>query len=226
MTLRPSIPLHQHRASRLVTAPAAEPVTAAQLRTHLVVSETEMPDAEANDLIAEARQFIEDQAGIAFVTQTWRLALDRWPGRAEAWWDGVREMPISELYSPDTRASIELPRAPLQSITSVTVYDEANAPTEYTPTDLFSVDTYSMPGRITLRAGATWPIAMRTNNAIEIDYVAGYGDAAAVPATMRRAIRMLAAKMYAERGDGCSVADAYHMSGAKGLVDVYRAVRI
>lgn len=241
MALRPAVPLHQHRANRLVTAPAVEPVTAAQLRTHLVLAEAELPDAEANELIAEARQAIEDHAGLAFISQTWRLSLDRWPGRPEAWWDGVQQTAISELYAPDARAAVELARSPLQSVPRMTTYDEAGAATVYAAVPavvldgpaqielatVVDVDTYSTPGRITLRAGATWPIATRANNAIEVLYVAGYGDTAAdVPATMRRAIRLMASKMHAERGDGCSVADAYADSGAKALIDTYRNVRI
>ena len=204
-----------------------EPVTAAQLRTHLYADATELPDVDAEMLIEEAREYIEMRAGLAFITQTWHMTLDHWPGLRQEWWDGTREGAISTLYRPDYTHLIELPRAPLQSISSLNVYGTDDAATAVTVADVFIVDAYSMPGRLSLRSGSSWPVALRTTNAIEINYTAGYGDTAAeVPASMRRAIRMLAAKMYSERGDGCSVDDAYVSSGAKDLVDNYRAVRI
>ena len=226
MTLRPAVPLYQQRGSVLVTAPASEPVTATELRSHLRVDSTELPDADANALIAEARQTIEDVMGLAFISQSWRLSIDRWPGGAEAWWDGVRQMAISELYAPNYMTSVMLPRWPLVSITSVTVFDEDNNSQAVTVANTFDVDTYQVPGRLTLKRGSTWPIALRANNAIQIVYVAGYANAAAVPAPMKRALKQLAAFLYTNRGDTCEPADAMQKSGAAGLFDTYRPMRV
>lgn len=226
MTLRPAVPLYQQRGSVLVTAPASEPVTASELRSHLRADSTELPDADANALIAEARQMIEDQIGLAFISQSWRLSIDRWPGGAEAWWDGVRQMAISELYAPNYMTSVTLPRWPLVSITSVTVFDEDSNSQAVTVANTFDVDTYQVPGRLTLKRGATWPIALRANNAIQIVYVAGYANAAAVPAPMKRALKQLAAFLYTNRGDTCEPADAMQKSGAAGLFDTYRPMRV
>jgi uncharacterized phiE125 gp8 family phage protein len=226
MTLRPAIPLYQQRGSVLVTAPASEPVTASELRSHLRADSTELPDAEANALIAEARQMIEDLIGLAFISQSWRLSLDRWPGGAEAWWDGVRQMAISELYAPNHMTSVMLPRWPLASITSVTVFDEDSNSQAVTVANTFDVDTYQVPGRLTLKRGSTWPIALRANDAIQIIYVSGYANAAAVPAPMKRALKQLAAFLYTNRGDTCEPADAMQKSGAAGLFDTYRPMRI
>ena len=226
MTLRPAVPLYQQRGSVLVTAPASEPVTASELRSHLRVDSTELPDADANALIAEARQTIEDVMGLAFISQSWRLSIDRWPGGAEAWWDGVRQMAISELYAPNYITSVMLPRWPLVSITSVTVFDEDSNSQAVTVANTFDVDTYQVPGRLTLKRGSTWPIALRANNAIQIVYVAGYANAAAVPAPMKRALKQLAAFLYTNRGDTCEPADAMQKSGAAGLFDTYRPMRV
>lgn len=226
MTLRPPVPLYQQRGSVLVTAPASEPVTATELRSHLRVDSTELPDADANALIAEARQTIEDVMGLAFISQSWRLSIDRWPGGAEAWWDGVRQMAISELYAPNYMTSVMLPRWPLVSITSVTVFDEDSNSQAVTVANTFDVDTYQVPGRLTLKRGSTWPIALRANNAIQVVYVAGYANAAAVPAPMKRALKQLAAFLYTNRGDTCEPADAMQKSGAAGLFDTYRPMRV
>ena len=79
---------------------------------------------------------------------------------------------------------------------------------------------------ITLKRGQTWPVALRASNAIEIVYVAGYANAAAVPAMKKRAVKQLAAFLYSNRGDDCDPADAYHKSGAAGIMDQFRAAKI
>jgi len=226
MSIRTAVPLYQQRGSVLVTAPATEPVTASELRIHLRTDSTELPDAEANSLLAEARSHIENQTGFAFISQTWRLAIDRWPAGGEAWWDGVREMSITELYRSNSLQSVTPPRWPLASITSITTYDEASNSTSVTTANVFDVDTYRTPGRLTLKRGQTWPVALRASNAIEIVYVAGYANAAAVPAMMKRAVKQLAAFLYSNRGDDCDPADAYHKSGAAGIMDQFRAIKI
>jgi uncharacterized phiE125 gp8 family phage protein len=226
MTLRPAIPLYQQRGSVIVTAPASEPVTASELRSHLRADATELPDADANALIAEARQLIEDNTGLAFISQTWRLSIDRWPGGAEAWWDGVRQMAISELYAPNTMTSVMLPRWPLASITSVTVFDEDSNSAVVSIANTFDVDVYQVPGRMTLKRGSTWPIALRSNNAIQIVYAAGYANAAAVPAPMKRALKNVAAFLYTNRGDSCEPTEAMSKSGAAELMATYRPMRV
>jgi uncharacterized phiE125 gp8 family phage protein len=226
MSLRAAVPLYQFRGSVITSAPATEPVTAAELRTHLRTDSTELPDAEANALITDARTEIENMTGLAFITQSWRLSLDRWPAGGEAWWDGVREMSITELYNRNTYQSVALPRYPLQSITSVTVFDEASASTVITVADVFDVDTYQTPGRLTLKRGQTWPVALRANDAIQIIYVAGYTNAAAVPSPMKRAVKQLAAFLYAHRGDDCDPSQAYEDSGAAGIIAQYKVARV
>jgi uncharacterized phiE125 gp8 family phage protein len=222
--LRASVPLYQHRGSVLVTAPTTEPVSAAELRLHLRTDAADFPDA--GTYITDARQEIENRAGVAFLTQTWRLALDRWPAGGEAWWDGVRQGSITELYNENTLRSVELPRWPLASITSVTVYDEASNAVLVNAGNTFDIDLYRRPGRITLKRGATWPIALRASNAIEIVYVAGYTTAATVPGPMKRALRQLASHLYSHRGDDCDPGEAYVASGAESLMAQYSPARL
>ena len=226
MSLRASVPLYQFRGSVLTVAPATEPVTAAELRTHLRTDATELPDAEANALITDARTEIENMTGLAFISQSWRLSIDRWPAGGEAWWDGVREMSITELYNSNTLQSLVLPRWPLVSITSVTVYDEDSNASTVTVNDVFDVDTYQTPGRITLKRGQTWPVALRANDAIQVIYVAGHANAAAVPSTMKRAVKQLAAFLYSHRGDDCDPKDAYDASGAAGIMAQYKPIKV
>ena len=94
MSLRPARLLHEYRGSVIVTPPAVEPVTLAEV-TALLLIDGNADDALLADMIAEAREFIEHISGLAMITQVWRLSLDHWPMTRGAWWDGVRETAIS-----------------------------------------------------------------------------------------------------------------------------------
>lgn len=228
MTLRNPIQTTQYRGSVLVTPPSIEPITASELQKHLRANESILPADDAYELIAEARQEMEDRTGMAFINQTWRLSLDDWPNSQQQWWDGSVQSSISELYGPrGLIGTISLPRYPVGSITSMTVYDEDSNATSVTVGDVFDVDTYQRPARIRLKSGQTWPVALRPTNAIEILYVAGYGpNAASVPYAIKRAIKLLAAYMFAHRGDGCDANEAYQMSGAADIASRYRVKKI
>ena len=223
MSIRHAVKITNPRASRLTVDPAVEPVSVDDLRTHLRIAGTSSDD-ELLMVIIEARMIIEQRLNAALITQTWQLTLDGWPSGASPWWDGVRDGHVNMIAGG--AADIEIPRWPLQSITSCTVYDEDSNSTAVVVASVFDVDTQSLPGRLSLQSGATWPVALRANNAIEIVYVAGYGDAAAdVPADLKRAVKQLAAALYTNRGD-CSEADMMKSSGAMTIVDQYRNRRI
>lgn len=226
MTLRSSVRLYQDRGSVIVTAPSTEPVTATELRSHLIVDSTQLSDNDANALITDARTEIETRLNLAMISQSWRLSLDFWPNGGEEWWDGVREASINSIYTRNSAMSVLPPRWPLVSVTSITVYDEASNSTAVTVADVFDVDTYRTPGRITLKRGQTWPVALKANDAIQIVYVAGYANAAAVPAPMKRAVKELAAYLYAHRGDDCDPSDAWTKSGAESTLNIYKVARI
>lgn len=230
MALLPAKDLYQYRGHVQSTAPAVEPVTADELRDYLRETSDGLPDSAANDLIAEARELIENRTGLSLITQEWTLALDYWPNNSsEPWWDGVRQGSIAELHGGRYAASLGLPRYPLQSVDSVTVYDEASNPTSVTVADTFDVDTYRTPGRITLKSGKTWPVALRASNAIIIVYTSGYGNASTdVPAGLRRAIKQMAAYLYQNRGDGCGcdTSQAFTDSGAASILSAYKVSKI
>lgn len=223
MALRSTIGYYDYRGSVIVTAPASEPVTAVELIAYLRETEAGLSTSEADDLIEEARQMIEDLTGLALITQSWRMTIDQWPNGREAWWDGVREGHADMLRVDGARASLRLPRYPLQSITTVTTYDEDGDSTAVVVASTFDVDTDQNQGRLTLQRGAVWPTAMRANNAIEIEYEAGYGDNAGdVPAPLKRAVKQLAAYLYAHRGDGCDMGEVMKKSGAMSILNTYK----
>jgi len=128
--------------------------------------------------ISAARVYCEEYQGRAYITQTWEKALDDFP-------------------AADT---IQIPIAPLQSVTSVKYYDTDE--TESTLSDsYYYVDTYKDPGRIVLQYGYSWPSdVLRPANGVIIRYVCGYGDNATdVPESIRQAILLLVGHFYENR---------------------------
>lgn len=228
MSLRSPIRTTQYRGNVLITPPTVEPVSSEQLQAQLRANSSILPYEQANELIAEARQEIEDRTGLSLINQTWRLSLDDWPNAQEPWWDGSVQKSISELYGPrGIIGTIDLPRYPVGSVTSMTVYDEDSNATSVTIDDVFDIDTYQRPARIRLKSGQTWPVALRPTNAIEIDYVAGYGaNASAVPIPLRRAVKLLAAYMFSHRGDGCDANEAFDASGVNSILGTYKVKRL
>lgn len=180
----------------LITGPTEEPVSVAELRAHL--RDPADPDAVLMRLIKSAREYVEEATGLALITQTRELTLDNWPGFASGdglgWWDGVREGAIIGRQA----RYVELPRGPLVSITFVKTYDTNNNATTWGSGNYFA-DTGSRPGRLALLDGATWPIPTRAAAGIHIRYVAGYGNAAAVPNALALAILQIAAHWYEHR---------------------------
>lgn len=180
---------------KLVSAPAAEPLSLNDAKAHLRVDGTD-EDSYISALIQFAREFIEGETGRALITQTWAYFLDLWPETfGIGWWDGVRLGPIAS----GAHRIVVLPKPPLQSVTHIKTYDSDDQPTTFSST-LYIVDVGSMPARISLRKGATWPVVGRAINGIEIEFVAGYGNGASdVVGPLRQAMQLLVAHWFENR---------------------------
>ncbi len=160
----------------LITGPAAEPVSLDEAKAHLRVDNTD-EDLLIASLITTARLHLEVETRRVFMTQTWSLVFDDWP---------------------DARF-VELFVAPLQSIDSVTVFDDADTATLIDPALYFaSLDT--LPPRLVLRGSGSWPHPGRSANGIDIRVTAGYGPAPAdVPQPLRQAILLAVAHWFEHR---------------------------
>ncbi len=154
-------------STKLITPPAVEPLTLADAKLHLRVLGTE-EDGLITSLITAARQYCEQFQRRAYITQTWELALDAWPGTGP----------------------LELPYPPLQSVESIT-YIDSTGMEQVMPPAAYAVDTASEPGRIVPVNG--WPSVWHTGGpVIRVRYTAGYGATGAnVPATALHAMRLL-----------------------------------
>ena len=210
--------MSKYNVSRTVD-PAVEPLTLGETKDHLKVDPSITED---NDLIegaiVAARQLAESQTRRQLITQTWLITLPSFPWGSNARFHAVG-IPGSWLIP------IELPIAPIQSITFVRYYDENNA-LQILASDLYDSDLRSARPRIRMWADA-WPRTYQRMEAVEIEVIAGYGDA---PADVPRAIRqwMLCAvtAMYEHR-DIVTERGALQMNPfLDGLLDPYRFIEI
>lgn len=157
------------------SAPATEPLTTAEAKTHLVVDHSD-DDTYIDTLVAAARAYVEQYTGRQLVTATWTMDLERFPG------DDF----------------IQLPFPPLQSVTSVKYYDLSNSQQTLAASKYVVAD--STPGRLRLVSGEAWPqVYPDRAQAVEVIFVAGYGAASAVPADIKHAIKMLVGHWYENR---------------------------
>ncbi|MBY0427907.1 MAG: head-tail connector protein [Alphaproteobacteria bacterium] len=180
-----------------ITPPSSEPLTLAEAKAHLRVSTID-DDTLISGLITATRNVCEEFTARALITQGWRLWLDRFPGDPIPWWDGTREGAYTRLT---VNRFINIPRAPLQSISAVTIYGDDDSSTLFSPT-LYFVDNAAEPGRLALRNNASWPIPMRMSNGISVDFTAGYGAASAVPQAMKQGMLVHIGQLYEHRGEG------------------------
>lgn len=158
------------------TGEGSAPYTAAGLRAH--VGSIADDDSQLTSMALAAREYIETRTNRSLVPNTlYRLTLDAWPGR-----------------------TIELPRSPLTSSTSVAVKYTPNGGAQQTvSTSSYVVDGDSEPPRVVLARDATWPDAeLQSAKAIEVTWRAG---STSVPQRAKHAIKMLADLMYEHRGE-------------------------
>lgn len=161
-------------AAILLTPPEAEPISVSDAKAYLRV-ETDGDDVLVASLIAAARSHVEALGRCVLLTQSWRRVLDGWP--------------------PDGRITPKL--GPLSAVAAARVYDEAGAAHPIGPEN-FVLD--AARGVIALRGCALLQPG-RATAGIEIDVVAGFGDAGSdVPPALMQALRMLIAHWYDNRG--------------------------
>jgi uncharacterized phiE125 gp8 family phage protein len=161
---------------KLITAPASEPVTLAEAKAQCRV-DISTDDTYISNLIIAAREWCEQFDWRVYMPQTWEFYLDAWP----------------------SRNTIEIPKPPLQSITSVKYTDADDVETTLSSSQ-YIVDAVSDPGWLILKSLYTWPaVTLRDANGIAIRFVCGYANAASVPMRIKQAILLLVGHWYENR---------------------------
>lgn len=181
----------------IVTAPLASPVTLAEARAHCRADTAD--DTLLQIYLDAAVAHVDGAQGVlgrCLVTQTWDYSFDCFPDE------------------------ITVPLPTLQSVTSVKYYDvdgieQTITSSNYTVAGqrIAPVETFDWPDIDTERP---YPITVR--------FVAGYGDAADVPAAIKAAILLLTGDMYANREAGGEA--VVENPAVKRLLTPYRKVRV
>jgi hypothetical protein len=191
-----------------VSGPSVEPVTLAEMITHLreFASISEGAQDEITALITTAREWVEDYTGRALVEQSWRLSVDKRigngprrvilpPGNVEngyGWysWD-----------SPDCIDGWLLHKSPVVAITSFASVDDAGTETEIDADQYLLKAADSKWPKIASTTGSIW-----AGNQFRITYRAGFAasvgspdpspDVSLVPRRYVQAIKLYAEALY------------------------------
>lgn len=158
----------------LLTPPAAPLVTLDEAVLHLRVdgvAESSLIEGLVAAATAQAEAFTRRR----FVTQSWRLTLDRFPAGA-----------------------IVLPFPPLVSVAGLAYVDGGGSLQALDPA-AYLVRTAETPGELVPAYGTTWPAARPQPDAVAVEFTCGYGAPEDVPEPIRRAVLLLVGTLYANR---------------------------
>lgn len=186
----------------LLTPPAAEPIALAEAKRQCNV-DTDMTgdDALIESLIVTARRQAENETGLALMTQSWRQTFAAFSG-------------VMELF-----------RAPLVSVQAVRYIDAGDVQQTVSPLAYRMLSSGTV-GKITPAYGLTWPSALSTPDAVEVDFTAGYGAAAAdVPAEIRQWMLLQIGHWYANREAVVTGPIVATLPFVDGLLAPYRVMR-
>ena len=165
--------MEPHYGLSTVTAATAWPIEPDEARAHCRIDITD-EDAQVYDWIKAATEYAEREHDITIMSTTLRMTLDGWPCATDV----------------NRWGSILLPRWPVTSVSSI-AYVDGNGTTQTWASSNYTVDIYSKPARISKAYGITWPTLQEVPNSVTVQFVAGYSSAAAVPATLKRALYLL-----------------------------------
>jgi len=170
----------------LVTPPASEPVTLAEAKLW-IRQDIDDDDAIISSLISAGRVYAETYQKRQLMPATYKFVLDHFP-QGGGWFSGGN--------------SIRLPLPKLISVTNVKYVDPSGTLTTLYDADNTSrvlIETVSQPARISPVYSQPWPVTRTQPGAVQVTYVAGYANAAAVPESTKTAIKLLVAHWYRNR---------------------------
>ena len=157
-----------------------------------------MDDVLIAAMISACRDFAEAKTRRSFLSQTWALTLDSFPGPS------LMGVPYGTAYSIPGHAII-LEKPPIQSIVSIK-YLDLSSTLQTMPT----TDYVDMTGggnqrvddlcRITPVFGKIWPINLPQIGSVVVTYTAGFGATAdTVPPALKAWIKLRLGALYENR---------------------------
>lgn len=188
-------------ALELKTAPAVEPITTAEAKSHMRV-DIDSDNTLIGNLITAARRHTEAYIQKSLITQTWYQYFDY----------GFPHI-------------IQLEKNPVQSVTAITYTDGAGS-SQTLDSANYTLDGNRKPGIIYEAYGKVWPVTRVIRNAVRVEFVAGYGDASTdVPQDIIQAMQLLVSHLYENREASAPINISEVPMGYKALLDPYALVR-
>ena len=200
--------MQSHPLSVLVTAPSVEPLTLTEAKLYLRVDQS-TEDNLISGMVVAARQGVETYTRRALVTQTWDFRYESFM---------------------DTRQPLILPKAPLQSVTSITYLDEDGV-SQTLASSNYSVRTLSGAtagrGYIELNDDVSLPSLYTDALApVTVRAVCGYGAAAAVPDGIKMAIYLMLGDLYEQRQETMMSVSSKTKTTIERLLGPYRLEQV
>lgn len=176
----------------ITSQPASEPVTYADLASHLRVDSTD-DQAYVTALISVAREYIDRITGRASISTAYLLAADSWSSAIglPTWYELEQSRAV---LSP---VNIRLYRAPLIAVQSVKYYAPGAASLTTMSSADYRVITTTEPGSVQIFQNL--PSVADRPDAIQIAFTAGHANIAAMNAMHKHAVKLMAAILYENR---------------------------
>lgn len=162
-------------------APAALPLAWDQVKGHLRLDSEDERSRIEEILVPAACSWAETFTGRVLITQTWKWLRSGFP----------------------VSGFLALPRPPLQTLTAIRYIDTNGVQQTWAPAKYVvdaPVGEKAMPGRVWPAYGESWPTVRTQPNAVEIEFVCGYGAAAGdVPGLLRAAMLLIVGELFERR---------------------------
>jgi len=161
-----------------IVPPTSEPITLAQMK---LFARVDFPDDDTlwPTLMASAREWCEVYCQRRFMLRTMRLLMDFFPGYVDFKLAGQKvSSPFvsgSNAVLVGIRYAIALPYPRVRGVVQFLYQDENGDPQTLIPGGTYILDIESQPARLMPLFGEMWPVARVVANAVQVDYLTGYG---------------------------------------------------
>lgn len=170
-----SLPNEIQQSTNITTAAATASVSTANAKSHLKVEHSD-DDTYIDGLVTAATQEVENITSRTMISTTYDMYLTEFP-----------------------KDGIVLPFSPVSSITSVKYYNGSNVETTWDSSN-YHYNIYEQP--CVIRYVDDYPDTYEDrSDAVVVRFVAGYANAAAIPAQLIQAIKMIIGEYYETRSD-------------------------
>lgn len=191
-------------ALTLITAPAHDPVTLAEVKAHIRVNQND-EDPGIGAYVTAATLRLDGRDGLlgrCLITQTWKLTLDAFA------------------------SEIAIPLPPCQSVDEIAYIDPDGTTQTLSPAAYQAFGLGTAEGaRLRPAHGISWPTIRRQPEAVTITFTAGFGDNPAdVPEPIRTAILMRVGHLYEHR-ESVTIGSGFITETPDGPDDMVRDYR-